>query len=361
MIKLRQLTPISLSVTYAQMIDEQTIRHYHIPYAKILVGPKTADELIIEYLNKEENQPIQIEASIRNAFGVDPISGVKEAADVLQNLSKIKKQLEKVECKAMVHQYNQKSEWYKYLFNPIAIPYNWVIFKINSKWSDHQWKKLAKPEDRFEYLDSLSTIKQLPLLPVAGFYRYATPCRFLTVTFDESNRAKAVEILQTDLRILADKKLIMGHLQKPFTMQLADVVGSGELSYVLGCFLFVYDKRIEKLVGKDRFRVEGFEPLSLNTLLGLRTESVEGALSGVDLRKKYVIEEINICEGEAQERHEAYLKSCEEQQEVIAKNNRILLKHEKKYREAAELQRQKTNEEAHLNPDTSTLISDKKD
>ena len=326
MIKLRRLTPISLCVSYAQTIDENTIRHYHVPYAKSLAGTKTPDELIIEYLNKDGSQPIQIEAPIRNTHGVDPILGVQEAKDVLEDLPKVKKQLEKVECKSAVYQYSRRSEWYKYLLNPIAIPYNWLVNKINAEWADRQWKKLPKPQDRFEYLDSLATIKSVSLLSVAGLYRWATPCRFLSVTFDESNRAEAVRILQNDLKILADKKLIMGHLQKPFTLQLADTVGSVELSYVLACFLFVDDKRIEKFVGKDRFRTEGYKSLSLNTLLGLKTESVEGGLGEVSLRKKYVIEDVNICEGEIQERHEAYLKSCEEQQAVIKKNNEIIKK-----------------------------------
>jgi hypothetical protein len=192
-------------------------------------------------------------------------------------------------------------------------------------------------------------IKSIPLMPVAGWRRCVTPCRFLCVTFDESNRAEAVETLQKDLKILADKKLIMGHLAMPFQIQLVDVVGSGELSYVLSCFLFVDDKRFEKLVGKKRFKEEGHKPLSLNTLLELKTEAVEGSLGYADFRKKWDIEEVNIFEHEKQERWDAYLDSLENPKsagvtwEEARKENEARLKSYEEQQEALN----KFNQEKH--------------
>ena len=312
MIILRRLTAFNLATTYARVLESNKICHYYVTHAKTLTDPKSAEEMIVEYIKKEtgDDSVIIEETKINNAYGIG-LESVQLAKDVLQDLPKVKKQLEKREVKSQILQYNQRDPWYKYLLNPIAIPYNWIVSKINAKWADYQWKKLGGfPKTKLGeggYLDLRNQIKSIPLLPIAGLRRYCTPCHFLTVTFDESNRSEAIKILQNDLNILSDKKLIMGHLAMPFQLQLADAVGSGELSYVIGCFLFVDDRRIEKLMGKNNWREASFNKLGLNTLLGLKTETFEGGLSDVDLRKKYEIEEINIFEHEKQEHYDAYL------------------------------------------------------
>jgi hypothetical protein len=325
------------------MLGDNKIRHYRVSPAKTLTDNRTAEEMILEYVRKETGEDVVVETTkINNTYGIG-IGPFQQAKDVLENLPKVRKQLEKQEVKSIIHQYNARSPWWQYLFHPIVIPYNWIVSKINAKWEDFQWKKMGGfPNDRFEYLDALSSLKRLPYLPKAGLYRYCTPCHFLTVTFDESTRDLGVKALQNDLKILADKKLIIGHLALPFQIQLADVVGSGESSYVIGCFLFVDDKRFEKLVGKENFRRD--KQLPLKTLLELKTETFEDGLSDVDFRRKYEIEEVDIFEHEHQERRDVYidnyvnpqriavnakeaqeerqaqLKSYEEQQEALEKH-----------------------------------------
>ena len=373
MIKLRQTATIGISSTYARMIEENKIKHYYVSHAKALTETKTAEEMIAEYVKKETGEDVVFETiKVNNAYGVG-IDAVQLTKDVLEDLPKVKKQLEKREVRSALYQYNRRSEWYKYLFNPIAIPYNWIVGKINSKWADHQWKKLGGiPTDRFEYLNALSKIKYIPYLPVAGCFRYVTPCHYLAVTFDESNRAEAVNALQKDLKILGDKKLIIGHLAMPFQIQLADTVGSGELSYVLACFLFVDGLKLRKLVGKANYDAVQCNKLSLNLLLGLKTEAFEGGLSEVDFRKKYEIETVNIFEHERQEHWDAYVENWEEQQEAIKKRAKRTAESHKKLAERSktvytdeELEALISDVETELNKpvnaDAPTLISDKKE
>lgn len=333
MIILRRLATIGLSETYARMLGDNKIRHYYVCHAKKLTESRTAEEMIVEYVKKEtgDNRVVVEMSNITNAYGIG-IGAVQEVKDVLDDLPKVKKHLEKLEVKSALHQYNRKSEWYKYLLNPIAIPYNWLVSKINAKWAERQWKKLGgfpKTKLGADGLFALrDKIKSIPLLPIAGWYRCVTPCRYLSISFDESNRKQAVEILQNDLKILADKKLIMGYLAKPFQLQLADTTGSGELSYVLACFLFIDDFRLKKLLGKKDFEYyeEIYKADALNKLLGLKTETVEGSIGNSDLRKTYEIETVNIFEHEKQENWDAYLKSYEEQQAAIKKNEEIIKK-----------------------------------
>lgn len=315
MITLRQLATIGISTTYARMLGGNKIKHYYVTYARALTDSRAAEEMIVEYVRKETGEDVVIETrKINNAYGIDSAS-IQVAKDVLDDFPNVKKQLEKCEVKSLLHQYNQQDEWYKYLLNPIAHVWNWFASKINAKWSITQWEELGGyPETKLGRRGLFALrdrIKSIPLMPIAGWRRQVTPCRYLTVTFDESNRDQAVKTLQKDLQILADKKLIMGHLAMPFQIQLADVVGSGELSYVLACFLFIDDRRFEKLIGKKKFREEGYKPLSLKTLLGLKTEAVEGSLGYADFRKKWEIEEVNIFEHERQERWDTYVDSFE--------------------------------------------------
>ena len=207
-------------------------------------------------------------------------------------------------------------------------------------------------------------IKSIPLLPIAGYTRRVTPCRYLSLSFDESNRDKAVEILTNDLKILSGRKLIVGHLAMPFQLQLADTTGSGELSYVLGCLLFLDDRRLEKLVGKEKWREEGYKPEALNKLFGLKTETLEGAIGNSELRKTYEIEEVNIFEHEAKERQDAYLKSCKEQKEYLDKKLKRQYEEEKKWQSKKEEQHFLGEIESlinEVNTDLKTLISDKEE
>ena len=371
MIRLLRLASFNLAATYARAMGDNKIRHYFVSYSKILIESKIPDELVIEYIKKETGDAsVVIETpKVNNSYGIGP-EAVQLAKDVLENLPKIEKMLKKREIKSTLYEYNKQDAWYKYLLNPIAISCNWIVNKINAKWENYQWEKLGGyPKSKLGNDGLLAlrhNIKSIPLLPIASWRRYITPCHYLSVTFDESSRNKAVEILQNDLKILADNKLIMGHMAMPFQIQLADTVGSGELSYVLACFLFVNDFSIEKLVGSDKydeFRFKHYSKLQLNSLLGLKTEAQEGALSNVDLRKKYTIEEVNIFEGERQADWDAYVKSYEEQQDAIKKNNEIRVKNEKARHEEykAQLEAKQGQLPNPIDADAPTLISDKKD
>jgi hypothetical protein len=314
------------------MLGGNKIKHYYVSHAKALTDSKPVEEMIVEYVKKETGEDVVIETrKVNNAYGIG-VAAVQEAKDVLENLPKVKKQLEKLEVKSVLHQYNRQDPWYKYLLNPIAYVWNWFAVKINAKWSNAQWEELGGfpktklgPRGLFALRDR---IKSIPLMPIAGWRRCVTPCHYLSISFDESNRGKAVEILQNDLKILADKKLIVGHLAKPFQLQLADVTGADELSYVLACFLFIDDHRLKKLLGKkdQEYWTEISKNDPLNRLLGLRTETGEGCVGNSELRKEYLIEEVNIFEHERQEHWDAYLKSYEEQQEAIKKNNETVKK-----------------------------------
>lgn len=372
MIKLRKPAFFDLTIRYTRMMGENKIRSYIISYANTLNTSKTPDEMVTEYIFKETGEPVEIEEpKSTNAYGTD-YAGIAKADYVLENLPNVKKQLEKKEIKSTLHQYETRSPWWHYLFNVIAIPYNWIVLKINRKWENYQWKKLGGfPTTKWgrEGLWALrDQIKSIPLLPVAGYRRQVTVCRFFSVVFDESYREQAVEMFRNELTILASKNLIIGHLAMPFTMQLADTVGVSENTFVLCCFLFLDDQKLAKIAGKKSFGEECSKPGFLNEILGLKSEAPEGA-TGFQFRKHYDMEYVYVCADEAKERQAAYLKSYEEQQEAMKKINKRnvkIIKHQKETSAAHKADAPIAPSEdvsfaSFCDADAATLISDKKD
>lgn len=372
MIKLKRLAVFNASTSYARTLENGVIRQYHVSIAQTLTG-RTADEIVIEHVSKETCDTVEIEAPRK----INPNHNfANEAKDVLENIPKVRKQLEQRAVKSLVMEYNRKSPWWQYLFHPIVTPLNWLIVRINAKWAQYQWDKLGGfPESKFgsEGLFALrDKIKSIPTLPQASWFRCIEPCHFISIVFDESNRSKAIEIFQNDLKILAEKKLIMGHLAKPFTIELADITGSGEISHALACFLFVDSYKLKKIVGVEKYDQVEIDCLRLNKLLGLKTESFEGGLSEVDLRKKHTIEHVYTGKKQREADWDLYLKNCEDQQALLEKITKRNFELDKKEldKKANEYEKQKKEDLSNLdskidpskiNYDASTLISDKKD
>jgi hypothetical protein len=332
MITLRPLAVSDLTLTFARQMEGNLIKHYKVSYVSNVLD-KPAHEQVMEYVLKElaaegkteeeveiENyKPYTADASLKQGSALS----AREAPEVLADLPKVRKQLEKREIKSQVYEFNKRSPLWQYLLNPIKIPLNWFINKVNKVWISRQWAKMGGiPKDRFEYLNALMNIKFIPILQIAGDVRAVEVCHYLSICFEESDRDKAIDILKNDLKILAEHNLIMGHLCKPCEIDLADTIGSGQKQMALFCFLFINTERLLKMFGKTMNDFKNTS-LILNELLGLKTESHEGSLGTWDMHpsNKYIIEEIYVNPNASQECWNAYIKNYEEQQEAIKKND----------------------------------------
>lgn len=326
MIKLRRVALDDISVKYARDLGSNKLKHYVVSYVGSIILNKTYDELVLDFVSKELNIPTT-EIEILDGLKSAPNEAlVEEATDVLEYLPKIKKALKKVKTNSQLYQYNKRTRFWLLwtLLYPLASILNPLLRRLDGFYWKHQWKKGGGvPEDRFEYLSAVKNIKHIREIPTSTYVRHVEPCHYLSVEFEEQDRDKAVKILQEDLKILQNHKLIIGHLQMPFTMKLPDSIGSGHRTMILACFLFIDSDKFYKIVNKTPFDVPY---LALNKLLGLKTENFEGsatALPQLSPRNKYEIEQISVCPSfrkEAQEEHvKVYLESVEAGKRIAAK------------------------------------------
>lgn len=351
-IEVRKLATTTLSTKYARKIDDKTIRHYNLTLVQSIINNiQKRDDLwsIKEQIEKEEKEPVDLvvlptiskgwvdfskqknttELHGINIFGEMPNPNALEALNIkevtgilLKDDQDILKSLTKRKIDILLFQENRKIPFYVRLFNIISKPINYVLVRINRAIHEYYLSKLPKKEngvvDRFDYLD----VVQTPLIPILPEYpkyiRVAHPCSFLSVAFEEDDIEAATQSLISDLRILQDNKLIMGHLMMPSIMILADDIGSGKNSYVISCFLFVDHERLKKITGKSALELPRL-PLSL---LGIKNEVGEGSINwvnGIDPKTKYNIETVSVGSTDAMEAHIAnYLDTRDEVNRVAA-------------------------------------------
>ncbi len=352
MIKLLPIAVVDLSLNYAHNSGNGTIKHYKVPFARTLVHTEESPaKMVQEYVEKTTGEEVEIAAALNEG-----ITGlvVTEVPEVLNDLSDAKKQLEQAKIKSMLYQYIDIPYDLGHLWNFIAVPINKVLNKMNKLWAKYKQGVDFYSEEGIFLFGMELFPRLIKTLPVKDKMRRVSPCTFLAVNFEESDRNKAIELIKEDIKILADNNLILGHLCMPSQILLADTIGSGQKQMAIFCYLFLDHKKFGQLVGVENplirteyLRLKGKnDRLELNYFLDLKTQCEEGSVGNTELNpyNKYKIETIEVFANEAQERHEAYLKSCEEQRDMLDKINKRNYENEKKWKAANEVQTQKLKE-----------------
>lgn len=347
MIKLTPLAITDFSVKYAHNLGNGTIRHYSVRLPHLLTTAQSADEVVLDYFNNENLGPVFIERLPKIDNPDKAVKGTslsaRSAPEVLKGLWKVKRQLNRMKVKSQVFQYTVLPPGWKYYFNYAAGTINNFTGRLN-----HFFKR-----------------NLFPYISVSGNNRRMECCKYLTVSFEESYRAQATELLRKDLKKLSDLGLILGHLCMPSEIELADTIGSGQKSFTLFCFLFTDSQKFGKLIGLenpfDRSKIcldAGKGYLELNHFLDIKTDTAEGCASHWDscFSSKYKIEEIDIFAASIGAAHQEYLISYEESRKIIDKNHKILNERRSKEVSKVPLQEQANPE---IDLDAKTLISDK--
>lgn len=345
MIELRRLAVFDLSVVFARLMGGNKIRHYVIPGTSLIMTKftgQTPEDLVKEHIKIIEKCDEEVTflpertgtPFFQNAYDSDSKTlQVKEVSTIiLKNHKDIEFSLAQRAIKSVLHQYNHDATPFRSRFvSPITTFLNRGICKINEILRAHQLKdKDVASMDRFEYLNL--KIFQIPLLPMYGYVRKVTPCHYLTVAFEEGDIQEATESLVSDLKILNDKDLIMGHLCMPSMMLLADTTGSGKVICVLFCFLFVDHDKLMKLCGFSNplefYNKSSSRPLKL---IGVKNETFEGGinfLNGVEPKSRYDIEEVEVAigtpEGGRQAHINNYLETVSAVNDVAKKAKEVL-------------------------------------
>lgn len=319
MIELRRLAITDLSQSFARQMGDNKIRHYRVT-AHGLVMSKftglTAEDLVKEHIKTVEGnteEVIVLSPRLGTAFfhstNNDPdVLQVKDVSHiVLKNRTDIEFSLAQRKMDSVLHQYNEDPTPLRSKFlSPITTFINKGLCKINGLLRDFQLKDLDLERlDRFEYLNL--KYFQIPLLPMYGMIRKISPCSYIAVGFEEDDIQEAVETFLQDLKILNDRDLIMGHLCMPSMILLADIVGSGKVSCVLFCFLFVDQTKLMKECGVDSYQDLPRKPL---TLVGVKNEVEEGGinyLNGKEPGYKYEIEVVNVTIGTPEGARQAHI------------------------------------------------------
>lgn len=367
-IKLRPLAVTDLSLVYAHNLGNGTIKHYKMPYSYMLTHTETPAAMVASYVEKTTGEKVEI-ISVLNEGSKENV--IIEVPEVLEDLPNAQKQLKQAKIKNLIYQYIHIPYDLNHLWNFIAVPINSILNKINKLWANYKYGvDFYTEEGVFVYGIELFP-RLIPTLSVKNKIRRMTPCVFLAIQFEESDRDKAIALIRKDIKILSDNDLIMGHLCLPSQLLLADIVGSDQKSYTIFCYLFIDMNKFGKIVGVENplirseyIRLKGKNyRTELNYYLGLETQVEEGSVGStvLDPINKYNIEYINICEEEREANQDAYIKSYEEQQQVIKKNNEILVKREKTRREEykAQLEAKQGQPPLTINADAPTLISDR--
>lgn len=326
MIELRPTAVIDLSVTYARLMGGNKIRHYRVSAISMLMNKftgETTESLVTRHIREVENSSEEITFLPQKTgtpfFRVDPkadnVLQVKDITHViLKNYPEIEESLSQRSIKSQIYQYNDDPSPLKtLLLSPITRLLNKPIFKINSLLRRFQTRNIDFSDmDRFEYLDEVKKIYQIPLLPEYGYVRRVTLAKYLSVAFEEGDIERATEALVTDLKTLNDQGLIMGNLCMPSMILLADVTGSGKSVCAMLCFVFVDDKKILKLLNKDSFL--GL-PNKYLDLVGVKTEALEGGINYLDNispSSKYDIEIVDVIIGTPEHGRQAHIDNYNE-------------------------------------------------
>jgi hypothetical protein len=287
MIKLKRLAVIDLNTRYARVLEGNKIKHYIVPFNVSSLG-SNSDDIVKKHVAKELNVSLE-EVQIEERMLSDKDRKlVKEVPEVLKGLKKVKKQLLKRKINKQLYVYTHDT-----LTNPLHKILRSGLRMLNF---------LLKPFKKHVKFEVLHKKTGLHMDLECSWIRRVSPCSYLTVAFEESDRQKAYEMLRNDLKILADKNVILGHMQMPFTMEMVDSIGSDQKKFILACFLFTDWNKISESVNVN-------ERLPLKAHLGLKTESFEGLVSDTELNpaKKHDIVEENVQIPDAIDPWKAYI------------------------------------------------------
>lgn len=357
-VQLRQLAVMSLGITYARSMGGNKLKHYTMNHLQMLIGqfsgqPTDNLEAVRQHIEQEEGEPVEIELlpTVYNASGMESIQGmqIKEVSDAILDFDpQVRAALEKLHVKSTLYQYNDCispfktkylapiTEWINY---KVLGPINSLLYRMQYPHIAEEFKMateiLTEQEiDAFDahinkkslYRSLLRKIKQIPLLPAWGYVRKVTPVSFLTVVFQEDEIEQAVETLLADLRLLEKNGLIMGHLAMPSLILMADMIGSGKLTYALFCFPILDQDKLCKILKKSPLEL-GKHPFAE---LGVKLETPEGGanyLNGVDPKSKYEIEEVKVGPSVSDAHKvqvESYLSSREYVNKVAKEANELI-------------------------------------
>ena len=294
MIKLKRLPMTDLNPKYARLLENNVIKHYTVPIIASMVQDTSNDELVKFQVSKELGitpEEVQIEEPKQRDA---PFA--RTHLSLLKNHKKIKKELEKIKTNSMLYKYTDNTLLERFI-TKLGNILNPIIRRLN--------KFVGIPE--------------IPCL----VFRKVTPCSFLALTYEESDREEAEKILLNDLKTLSDKGLIMGHLMMPTEFKLANNIGSDQDIYCLACFIFVDYYKMHKILNTTPYTLK---KLPLNNHLGLKTEVFDGSadsgLTGLHPNKKYTVEETSVVWPDKVDIREEVIKAYNEGIE-LSKANRV--------------------------------------
>lgn len=285
-----------LCVRYARYMGDNKIRHYALPYTAAMIAQfsgRTPEDLVSDYIKENEGiQNVTFTGHIpivKVERGSSPLTLGKalqpfEVKDIFKDEKDIEKALLKRKSVSLLYQFIDYKTFFDKLKDKIGYRYNQFVYWANQRL--HSW---FFPLYEYKYLRKLY------------------PVRYLTVCFEEPDKAQGTEAFLEDLRLLQKNELIFGHLMMPHTMDLADGVGSGLKPQVLFCFLLVNEDKLQKILNKSPLEMSHF-PL---TELGLKYETLEGNvkwLNDITPEQKYQLEVIEVSHGGDAARQE-YIKN----------------------------------------------------
>lgn len=310
-VTLRPLAVIDLSLRYARRMEGNKIIHYRVSMPTVissLLNVPGASPLkeVQDYIRSQEGDDIEFEVIDHRRPKFDNKDGgalaVEDVSDkVLKNHPKILKELKKYKSDTLIHQFlRYENKFYQYkdlasywinknvirylniaynkLFN---IPYTDFVYPIKS---DREIRMMA--EGPVKYLETLVKAQ-----------RTIVPVTYLAYMYEEVDEQKAFDALASDLKILSDNGLILGHLCMPSTLEMADNIGFGIPIKALFCYVVAdTDRLMRHVLRKNPLE---FPPgYKIYKDIGVMGEMYEGEcanpISGFDPASKYEIETVYI-------------------------------------------------------------------
>lgn len=331
-VELRPVAITDLSVRYARDLGNNKVRHYRVSHALSMLGKDPCRE-IQRYIEKEEG-PCSVTFSYPTP-GANNGTTLKtiDAVSILQNEKAIKKALLKKSIKSQIYQWTEYKITER-LFNLIVRPGNFLIRQVNkalmvlqSSKVNYNKKLYEDNKDLYEqgyFVEGYKEIKQIMPLQYKGDRRLEA-CRYLSVSFEESDAEAAAKAMVEDLRILYAKGLLVGNLCMPTMIKLADEVGLGKNHYALFSFIFIDTKKACKLLGRTILELND---RTLLTDLGCHYETLEGGtnwLDGVSPSQKYSIETVDVVTT-TEENRNAVIESYNASRKAIEEFDRAEMK-----------------------------------
>jgi hypothetical protein len=349
-VQLRETAIVDLNTTFARKMGENKIRHYKVPYSKVILGFDPL-ELVKQHIEAQEG-PSEFEVSDISFSAPQYEGGViqyKDASFILDAYPDLEAALRALSVKSTIHQDVTifPLSWKQKVFN-LLFPYaNKVIGAVNAVLRFFQRKKIAelnKLWDQVHYFNfeedlekayavQRSVVLLRPLEPyIEDETRQYNVATSLVVGFEEGEEEEAAEALVNDLKLVHDKALIKGHLCMPSLIQLADTVGSGKKWYALFCIFFLDNARARFYSGCD----EKVSFIEVEKKLGLKNSVPEGGvnyLNGISPTEKYDVEYVYVASSYEENRkasEEAYQESRPVVEKVTKEVRKLIKQYEDK-------------------------------